>query len=462
LFIQIVIVLAAAIVCACSDTGAGGEPGEPAGGGSGAAPTETQWPAPKFPISVVKGERYLVDADGRPFLIQGDAAWSLIAELSREDVERYLRDRRARGFNAVLVNLIEHKFARHPPLNAYGDAPFAIPGDFGTPNDRYFDHADWVLARAEQMGLLVMLTPMYMGNGGGDEGWYQEIRRSGADKIRDFGRYIGRRFKAHRNVLWIQGGDYNPPDKNLVRALVQGIRESDPAALQSAHCGPETEALDYWNGEPWLDLDTIYTYEPVYLAAMRAYRRPEGLPYILIESHYENEYRSTPLQLRTQAFHALLSGATGQIFGNSPIWHFDGPGLFAGPADWRTELGSRGAHSMTNIRRLFDGIAWWKLRPDLDQHLLVGGIGQGKRRAVAALASDDSFAVVYVPSDRAVAIDLGQLSGPRVRGRWYDPGLGIFAPASRTPFPATGIRTLNERRSAVGSFDKILVLESVE
>ncbi len=64
-------------------------------------------------------------------------------------------DRHARGFNTVLVNLIEHKFATNPPRNAYDDVPFLTPGDFSTPNESYFAHADYVIAQAEQRGMLV-------------------------------------------------------------------------------------------------------------------------------------------------------------------------------------------------------------------------------------------------------------------------------------------------------------------
>jgi hypothetical protein len=54
-----------------------------------------------FPLTTKPGKRYLEDADGKPFLVHGDTAWSLIADLRREDVERYLDDRRARGFNTI-------------------------------------------------------------------------------------------------------------------------------------------------------------------------------------------------------------------------------------------------------------------------------------------------------------------------------------------------------------------------
>ena len=81
-------------------------------GGCGRRPRVLRLTRGGFPLSVGPGERYLVDAAGRPFLIHGDTAWSLIAQLTREDVELYLDDRRARGFNTILVNLIESRFAR--------------------------------------------------------------------------------------------------------------------------------------------------------------------------------------------------------------------------------------------------------------------------------------------------------------------------------------------------------------
>src|SRR5579872_3270834 len=109
-------------------------------------------PATVFPLHVEPGKRFLVDAAGNPFLLQGDTAWSLIAQASDAEVETYLDDRRRRGFNTILVNLIEHHYASHPPENAAGESPFRVPGDFSTPNDPYFAHADWVLRQAADRG----------------------------------------------------------------------------------------------------------------------------------------------------------------------------------------------------------------------------------------------------------------------------------------------------------------------
>ena len=55
---------------------------------------------------------YLVNTiTGKPVFITGEAPWSLIAQPSNADVETYLADRASRGYNAVIVNLIEHLYA---------------------------------------------------------------------------------------------------------------------------------------------------------------------------------------------------------------------------------------------------------------------------------------------------------------------------------------------------------------
>jgi hypothetical protein len=415
-----------------------------------------------FPLAVAPGGRFLVDAAGEPFLIQGDAAWSLIAQLRREDFDLYFADRRKRGFNTILVSLIEHRFASEAPSNAYGQRPFLTPGDFTSPNENYFAHADWVLQRAAEGGFLVLLAPCYAGINGGEEGWYREMVAAGPEKLRRYGEYLGRRYRDFKNIVWVNAGDYDPPDKSLVRAIAEGIRAEDPHALQTAQGSPESSTLDYWGPEPWLQLNAVYTYAPLYLEMQRQRARPDRMPYFLIESTYENEHGATSQRLRMQAYQALLFGAAGQVFGNNPIWHFDGPGLYSTPVSWVEGLDSEGARSMTHLGSLMGAFAWWKMVPDVGGSLLVEGLGPRQERAVAALAEDGSFALVYLPSRRDVVIDLGRLAGPRVAARWYDPADGRFADAAGSPLIASGrhrFRPELESNSA-GEDDWVLVLES--
>src|SRR5262249_25443642 len=180
-----------------------------------------------FPIAIAPSRNSFVDASGRPFLLQGDAAWSGIAELSESDAIQYLNDRQQRGFNAVLVNLVEHRFTSHnpPQANAAGDRPFTNNSDMSTTNDAYFQHVDWFLDQARQRGILVLLAPAYMGFKGSTDGWISEMQSTGTTKLQTYGQYLGARYRSVPNILWVEGGDYTPSScaLPLVQALVVGL-----------------------------------------------------------------------------------------------------------------------------------------------------------------------------------------------------------------------------------------------
>src|SRR5262249_10242713 len=145
------------------------------------------------------GGRYLVDQKGVPFFIHGDSPWSLLVQLAKADAGRYLEDRSRKGYNAIILELIEHQYAENPPRNRAGDGPFTRPGDFSTPNEAYFAHVDWVLRKAAGEGILVLLAPCWAGAGGGGEGWSAELKANGAARCRNYGRYLGNRCRNHRN-----------------------------------------------------------------------------------------------------------------------------------------------------------------------------------------------------------------------------------------------------------------------
>src|SRR5690606_7623599 len=121
-------------------------------------------------------------------------------DLTEDEAFLYLQDRKARGFNTILVSLIEHRFSRNAPANAYGERPFAAGADFVRPNEAYFAHADRVLGKACDLGFLVLLTPSYLGFDGGDEGWYAEMAAAGSRDLEAYGRFIGERYRQFDNI----------------------------------------------------------------------------------------------------------------------------------------------------------------------------------------------------------------------------------------------------------------------
>lgn len=413
-----------------------------------------------FPLRIAPSGRYLIDAEGKPFLVRGDSPWSLLVEPTEEEVDAYLSDRRARGFNTLLVNLIEHRFSTKAPANIYGDRPFLRRGDFSSPNESYFRHVDRVLLKARDMGFLLLLAPAYLGAGGGDEGWYRHLLAASDEDLRQYGRFVAGRYRELGNIVWVAGGDFNPPVKEKTLAIVEGIRRADPSALHTAHADRETDPADFWDG-PWLDINTVYTYGSVCSKALGQYAQKRAIPLILLESRYEHEHGTTEERLRAQAYGALLCGAAGHVFGNNPIWHFGGPGLFDAPVEWREALGSRGAQSMAHLANLFSSLPWPQLIPNSPDGILENSSGSDTDGPAVATTADKSTSVIYLPVAQSVGVDLGKLAGPRIRARWFDPSSGEYIPVGQERLEAQRVHTFTPRaRNAAGYRDWILILKS--
>jgi hypothetical protein len=215
--------------------------------------------APCFPLQVGPNGRYLTDADGAPLLIVGDTAWSLVAQLDERAIGEYLDDRQRRGFNAVIVSLIEHKFADRAPAKIDGVAPFAEPGDFTRPNPEYFDYARRAIEQAHRRGISVWLCPAYLGWGGGDEGFWQEVKSAGPAALRGYGRFVGERFMDLPNIVWMPGGDYALPieERWAGNELALGIRDGGARQIMTAH-GGQTSAVETFGDQNWITVDNVY------------------------------------------------------------------------------------------------------------------------------------------------------------------------------------------------------------
>jgi hypothetical protein len=410
------------------------------------AAASTAFSAGPYPIRVAADHRHVVDQSGQPFLIQGDAPWSLISGLTKDEAELYLEDRRCKGFNSIIVNLIEHKF--HGPVNRYGQLPFLVPGDFSTPNEAYFAHADWVIRKAGEKGILVFLAPIYLGYIGTDEGWVEEALANGPVKCRAWGRYVGKRYAGFDNLVWLIGGDRNPATaRDDVNAVALGIKEFDSRHLLTAHCHPENSAIDQYEESGWLDLNTTYTYEIVHHKLQADYNRKPAMPYVLIETTYEGEHNASAVQIRRQAYWAILCGAAGQFVGNRPIWLFD-PG-------WQAGLKGAGSQDMARMQTLFRSRPWYDLVPDQDHQVVVDGLGEfnGLDYLAAARAADGGTVMAYMPSARTVTVYLTKLAGKAAKVWWFNPRNGSVNLAGE--FPITG----KHQFTPPGDGDWVLVLD---
>jgi hypothetical protein len=413
---------------------------------------------PVFPLVAPARSHFLEDSQGQPFLIIGDSAWSMIADLSIEDTELYLDTRKRQGFNTILISLLEHKFARNAPANFYHEAPF-VDVSFGKPNDVYFDRAEAFVEAAARRNMLVLLCPAYLGAGGGSEGWYRDMVAAGTTRLKAYARYVGRRFAKFKNIIWVQGGDYDPPDKTLVNALAAGIEEATSNTPQTVHANRDTVTSVFWKEARWLRADTVYTYGDVTAAALARYRSGPHRPFFLIEGKYEGEHGVGESELRLMAYGALLSGAAGQVFGNNPVWHFAAAGLSDSSQTWQQALSSPGAQSISELAKLFLELEWWKLTPD--QGILLKAEAAGNGEALAARDVDGMFALIYVRDMQGLTLDFDSLSGGEKTFRWYDPSSGLYLDFSER-FDGAGIRnvTVPQQANRSGFHDWVGILTS--
>src|SRR5687768_5232210 len=66
-------------------------------------------------LKVSENKRFLVTADGKPFFWLGDTAWELFHRLTREEAEKYLKNRADKGFTVIQAVVLAELDGLHDP-----------------------------------------------------------------------------------------------------------------------------------------------------------------------------------------------------------------------------------------------------------------------------------------------------------------------------------------------------------
>jgi hypothetical protein len=425
---------------------------------------------PAYPLQVSANGRYLVDQDNQPVFWSGDTAWSLIVEGTTAQIDAYFASRKQRGFNVVLVNLIDTKFGSNAPSNIYGAAPFT--GEpFVTPNEAYFAHADYVVAEAARNGIAILLDALYLGWSCNDEGWCADAQAASLNDMQAWGQYVGARYEPYDNIVWVVGGDMDSTTYGMsekVTAFVDGLRQADSRHLITVHNDRGQMAVTPWPGANWVTVNNIYEpFSGLLAQARAAYEYSPTMPYFLVEGFYENdEHNLSQQQLRAQSYWSVLSGGFGYLFGNCPVW---GLGSYATvsvycpgeDSDWLSDLDQPGAINTQYVQNLFAPRAWHTLVPDWDHEIITSGYGSwpNANYVAAARTADGKLVIAYLPTVRSVTVNLAQLSAPAT-ARWYDPSNGAYITILGSPFNNSGSRVFRPGGpNSSGAGDWVLVLE---
>ncbi len=434
-----------------------------------------QWSGPSVDLDhgrliVSDNNRFLIFEDGTPFFYLGDTGWELFHRLTREETEKYLENRRSKGFTVIqAVILAEHDGLNTPNMN--GDKPLT-GNDPLQPDENYFRHIDWVIQKAAEKGLFIGLLPTW-GDKVDKYRWGIGPEIFNPENAYAYGKWLGERYKDFPNIIWINGGDRSGGGENFPvwEALGKGIKSADPNHLMTYHPWGEHSSSEWFHNSDWLDFNMMQTghgqrsYSIYQKLMVPDYARNPVKPCIDGEPRYEdhpvgwqpeirgwfNEY-----DIRKAIYWGVLTGGHGTTYGCHPIWQFLTPGRE--PISWARHywydvLDLPGASQLIYLRRLIESRDYLSREPFQD--LVLNKHMTEDDYIVASRGKD--YALIYIPAGSPAQIDLNLLGTDQVKAWWYDPRSG--AATEIGTIPGKGIKEFNPPAGGRGN-DWVLVLDS--
>ncbi|MCS6775885.1 MAG: glycoside hydrolase family 140 protein [Chloroherpetonaceae bacterium] len=398
-------------------------------------------------LKVSDNRRFLVREDGTPFFYLGDTAWELFHRLNREEADRYLRDRAARGFTVIqAVALAE--LDGHSVPNPYGHLPLidldpTRPAVQDGPNNDYWDHVDYIVDRANALGLLIGFLPTW------GRYWHDgNPTLFTPENAEVYGEWLGRRYR-DKGLIWILGGDRgvdNETQAQILRAMARGLRRGDGGThLITFHPPGGSGSAHWFHNEDWLDFNMRQNGHAVeftgrYDATRADYDRTPVKPVMDGEPVYEDhpvDFKAPALghtvaaDVRRPLYWDLFSGAFGHTYGHHSVWQMWQPGR--APINnplmpWYQALDQPGARQMRFGRLLMESRPFLTRIPD-DSVIVADRVqtaipGAGRYRMVATRDQQGTYAMIYTPAGRSFSVRMDCITGSNVKAWWYNPRNG--------------------------------------
>ena len=402
-------------------------------------------------LQVSENHRFLVTAEGQPFFWLGDTAWELFHRAAREDADQYLESRAEKGFTVIQAVAIA-ELDGHIVPNAYGYLPLtdldpARPAVAEGPANDYWDHVDYIVNKANQLGLFIGLLPTW------GRYWHDKVKEGKAlftlANAEVYGEWLGKRYR-DAGIVWILGGDRAPENedqKQIIRALARGLRKGDGGThLITFHPSGGHGSAEWFQNEDWLDFNLRQNghgleFTGRYDQTRADYDRTPVKPVIDGEPLYEDHPisfdakrlgHSVAADVRRPLYWDLFSGACGHTYGNHSVWQlFDpkrGQPVNNPLLPWQEAIDQPGAGQMQFGRRLMESRPFLTRIPDdsviVTDRVTTSVPGAGTRRLVATRDTAGTYAMVYAPVGRKLKVDMTKVNGPKVKAWWYNPRNG--------------------------------------
>jgi len=407
-------------------------------------------------LYIIKDKRYIMRGDGKPFFWLGDTAWELFHRLNREEADLYLKNRAAKGFTVIQAVVLAELDGLTQP-NQYGQLPLSN-NDPTKPNEAYFQHIDWVVNRAAELGLVIAMVPTW-----GDKfnkKWGKGPEIFNTQNARVYGEFLGRRYRS-KPIIWVLGGDRNPDGEQrmaIVRGMAEGLKKGDGGTkLMTYHPQGDSNSSAFFHNDPWLNINMFQSghgggrNRKNYVMQRQNYSMFPVKPTLDGEPRYEDHLVDWKPELgyfddfdvRQAAWWAVLAGGCGHTYGNHAIWQFfdadRNPPITSVRTNWKRALDYPGAFQVGYLRRLYESHPWTRLIPE--ERVILNDNPDDAAHQMAALSEDDNFLFAYTPHGKPLTIDLSQLkAAPKLLAYWYNPRdgrsqkIGEFANTGKQEF----------------------------
>jgi len=392
-------------------------------------------------LVVSENHRFLQFQDGTPFFYLGDTGWEFFHRLNYREAETYLENRRQKGFTVIQAVILAELDGLNTP-NRNGDRPL-ISNDPTRPNEAYFAFVDSLIRLAAAKGIFIGLLPTW-GDKVDKASWGKGPVIFTPENAKEYGNYLGKRYKDFPNIIWINGGDRPGGTDAAGRgnnfpvwdALGKSIKSADPNHLMTFHPWGETSSSRWFHTCDWLDFNMMQTGHgqrsyAIYGMLREDYNRTPVKPCMDGEPRYEDHpinWRPDSLgwfnemHVRQAAYWNLFTGAHGHTYGCHPVWQMAAPGRdFIGWARhyWYDVLDLPGASQMLNVRRLMES------RPMLSripfQEIVLN---PGDEFSYIAATKGDGYLMVYTPLGNDIILNGNLLPSMTYQVSWYDPRSG--------------------------------------
>lgn len=435
---------------------------------------EVQWNGASLDLShgklkVSPNQRFLVFEDGTPFFYLGDTAWELFHRLSKEDAVKYLENRRSKGFTVIQAVILAELDGLNTP-NVAGEKPL-IDNDPTKINEAYFMHVDWVIRKAEEMGMFIGLLPTWGDKV--DKRWGVGPVIFNPENARTYGRILGERYKDFSNIIWINGGDRQGGGDNFEvwNALAKGIKSKDQNHLMTFHPWGETSSSFWFHDSDWLDFNMMQTghgqrsYAIYKRLLVNDYQRKPTKPTFDGEPRYEDHPHAwnpevlgwfDDADVRQACYWNLFSGGLGHTYGCHAIWQMKTPGRApVGQVrhNWYDDLDLPGAWDMIHARKLIES------RPFLDRkpyQEIIGNKYVPETDYIVATRGKD-YVMVYIPTGWGAELDLNKCGWPHAKAWWYNCRTGESSEIGT--FDTNQLKTFTPETGGRGN-DWVLVLDN--